>query len=116
FALAASGLTERAARAEGMSYVVGEVEIPDKHPPTMPGIRRIKMKLIFDAKTETLVGGQLGGSHVVGEIANIIATMIRKRMTVDEVATAQVGTHPLLTAPPAFYHIAQAAEDARAKL
>jgi len=115
-ALAASGLTERVARAEGIRYVVGSVEIPDKHPPTMPGIRRIKMKLMFDAKTETLIGGQLSGSYVVGEIANIIATMIRKKMTVDEVATAQVGTHPLLTAPPAFYHITQAAEDARAKL
>ncbi|WP_456487394.1 hypothetical protein [Candidatus Alkanophaga liquidiphilum] len=50
---------------------------------------------------------------MVGEIANIIGTMIRKRMTVDEAATAQVGTHPLLTAPPAFYHIIQTAENAR---
>ncbi|MDF2954444.1 MAG: Dihydrolipoamide dehydrogenasecomponent of pyruvate/2-oxoglutarate dehydrogenase complex [Candidatus Alkanophagales archaeon MCA70_species_2] len=112
-ALAVSGLTEKAAEAEGIKYVVGSVEIPDKHPPTMPGIKRIRMKLLFDAKTETVIGGQLSGGYVVGEIANIIGTMIRKRMTVDEAATAQVGTHPLLTAPPAFYHIMQAAENAR---
>ncbi len=115
-ALAMSGLCERTAKEEGIKYVAGAAEIPDKHPPSMPGMRRIKAKLLFNAATQEIIGGQLAGSYVVGEIANILAIMIQNRMKVDDVATAQIGTHPLLTAPPVFYHIAEAAEDARTKL
>ncbi|GFO96238.1 FAD-dependent pyridine nucleotide-disulfideoxidoreductase [groundwater metagenome] len=115
-ALSMSGLSERAAKEESIKYVVGVAEIPDKHPPSMPGMRRIKTKLLFNAETQEITGAQFAGSYVVGEIANIVAIMIQNRMKIDDVATAQIGTHPLLTAPPVFYHIAQAAEDAKTKL
>jgi hypothetical protein len=49
-------------------------------------------------------------------MANLIATMIQAEMTADEIATFQMGTHPLLTASPVAYQLVNAAEIALAKM
>jgi len=115
-AFGVAGLTEKAAKEEGIRYIVGNATIPDKHPPAMPGMTRIKMKFLFEEEEGEIIGAQLCGSHIVGELANMVTLAIENRMTIDEVATFPAATHPCITAPPAFYHLTQAAEDARMKI
>jgi len=46
----------------------------------------------------------------------IIGFAIQNRMTVSSVLTAQIGTHPLLTAPPTEYPLIKAAAIAVKKI
>jgi len=114
-ALCAVGLTEKAARDAMHEPVIGVAAAPDKHPSSMPGASELRVKLVFDKATGEMLGGQIYGGLTVGEVGNVLAAMIQKRMTVDEVVTLQMGTHPMLTCSPITYQIVRAAEDAQVK-
>ena len=116
FALAAAGLTEKAAKEAGFDIVIGEAAAVDKHPGSIPGAKEVKTKLLFDKETGKIIGGELSGGITTGEMANIIAALIQSEMTADEVATFQMGTQPCLTASPIVYQIVNAAEQALTKL
>jgi pyruvate/2-oxoglutarate dehydrogenase complex dihydrolipoamide dehydrogenase (E3) component len=105
-----AGIGEKSAREAGIAYVVGEAEASDKHPGSLPGAKPTRVKLIFRKYAETIIGGQACGGDEVGEMANLIAAMIQTEMTADEIATFQMGTHPLLTASPVAYQLVNAAE------
>ncbi len=111
-AMCAAGLTEKAARDAMYEPIVGIAMGPDKHPASMPKTTEMKVKLVFDKATGELLGGQVCCGPTSGEVANILAAMIQKRMTMEEIATFQMGTHPALTGSPITYQIANAAEDA----
>ena len=64
----------------------------------------------------TLIGGQVCGGDTVGELVNLIAAMIQAEMSADQIATFQMGTHPLLTASPIAYQLVNAAEIALGKM
>lgn len=110
FALAAAGLTESMAQRLGYDYVTGYSEGPNRHPGGMPGMKPLKAKLIFERRTGVLLGGELLGSAVVGELVNMLSACIGKKMTFDDIAAFQIGTHPALTASPIAYQIVNAAE------
>ncbi len=105
-----AGIGEKTALEAGMAYVVGEAESPDRHPGGLPGAKPTKVKLIFRKYSETLIGGEACGGDSVGAEINLLATMIQAEMTADEIATFQMGTHPLLTASPVAYQVVNAAE------
>ena len=105
-----AGIGEKTAQEAGMAYVVGEAESPDRHPGGLPGAKPTKVKLIFRKYSETLIGGEACGGDSVGAEINLLATMIQAEMTADEIATFQMGTHPLLTASPVAYQVVNAAE------
>ena len=111
-----AGLTEKAARDLGFDLVIGEAAAVDKHPGTMPGARELRVKLIFDRSSAKLIGGEACGGITAGEIANVMAQAITGEMTWDDMAVAQIGTHPALTASPLVYQIVNAAEEAVTKL
>jgi NADH oxidase (H2O2-forming) len=111
-----AGLTERGARELGFDLVIGEAAAVDRHPGAMPGARELRVKLIFDRNSARLIGGEACGGVTAGEIANVMAQAISGRMTWDDMAVAQIGTHPALTASPLVYQIVNAAEEAVAKL
>ncbi|HPQ68152.1 MAG TPA: FAD-dependent oxidoreductase [bacterium] len=113
FALACAGLTKEMALKAGYDIVIGAAEGPNRHPGGMPGAQPIKVKLIFERRTGILLGGQLMGGEACGEIVNIISACIQKRMTFDDIATFQIGTHPALTASPIAYQLVNAAESAQ---
>jgi len=115
-AVGVAGLTERAARDLGFDLVIGEAAAVDRHPGTMPGARELRVKLIFDRSSAKLIGGEACGGITAGEIANIMAQAIAGEMTWDDMAAAQIGTHPALTASPLVYQIVNAAEEAVTKL
>jgi len=109
-AFAAAGLTEASAKEKGYRIVVGEAEGPNRHPGCMPGAALLKVKLVFEAGTRTLLGGQISGARSGGELINAISACIHQRMTADDIATFQTGTHPALTASPIAYQLVNAAE------
>ncbi|CAD5243644.1 NAD(P)/FAD-dependent oxidoreductase [Thermococcus camini] len=114
--LAAAGLTEEAARREGFEVIVGYGKGPDRHPAKFPDTSMVTVKLIFSRDRGAILGAQIAGGKSVGEMINILALAIQKRLTASELYTLQIATHPLLTASPVGYQILQAAEDALAKL
>lgn len=115
-AFAAAGLTEEQAKKQGYNIVVGESEAINRHPGGMPGAENMKVKLIFEAGTQVILGGQICGAKSGGELINAVSAFIHQRMTVNDLATFQLGTHPALTASPIAYQLVNAAEMAIKKL
>jgi NADH oxidase (H2O2-forming) len=109
-AFAAAGLTEVEARKKGYTIIVGEAEAVNRHPGCMPGAEAMKVKLIFEAGSRVILGGQVSGARSGGELINAISACINQRMTADDIATFQTGTHPALTASPIAYQLVNAAE------
>jgi NADPH-dependent 2,4-dienoyl-CoA reductase/sulfur reductase-like enzyme len=115
-AIGAAGLTEARARENGNEVVCGTVEVSNRHPGGMPGAAMLKVKLVFDAKSRQLLGGQVRGTEAAGEVVNAIAAFIQRRASVEDVALFQMGTHPALTASPLMYPVMSAAEAAAGKM
>ena len=113
--LGSAGLTENAAEKEGFEIVTGNAEGVDKHPGTLPGASKIKLKLIFSKNSGIILGGQVAGGISCGEIINLIGIAIQKRMSFVELETLQMATHPFLTSAPTVYPVVLAAQNASAK-
>ena len=109
-AMGTAGLTESMAKDRGYQVVTGTVETPNRHPGCMPGAAPVKVKLVFERHSQVLLGGQVRGSVSVGELINTIAACVQKRMTAEDIAMFQMGTHPALTASPIAYPLVNAAE------
>jgi pyruvate/2-oxoglutarate dehydrogenase complex dihydrolipoamide dehydrogenase (E3) component len=109
-AFAAAGLTRSQAMDRGYDVIVGEAESVNRHPGCMPGACNLKVKLLFEAGNQVLIGGQVTGAKSGGELINTISACIHQRMTADDIATFQTGTHPALTASPIAYQLVNAAE------
>ena len=105
-----AGLTEKIAKEYGYDIAIGQAESPNRHPGGMPGMAKMKVKLVFNKKSGEIIGGQIRGGHSVGEMANTISACIQKKMTADDIATFQLGTHPAVTASPIAYQLVNAAE------
>ena len=114
--LGSAGLTETSAKKEGFEIIVGNTEGVDKHPKSLPGANKIKVKLIFARQSGILMGGQVSGGISAGEIINIIGMGIQQRVSLTELETLQMATHPYLTSAPTMYPIVLAAQDALGKI
>jgi len=115
-AFATAGLTEALAARHGYNYVVGAAEAPNRHPGGMPGMQAMKVKLVFEKRTGVILGGQVMGDKAAGEVINAISACVQRRMTAEDIAMFQTGTHPALTASPIAYQFVNAAEAAIAAL
>jgi len=109
--LAGAGLTETRARKEGLNVLVKTVTAPDKHPGALPGTRQVTAKFIFSKCNQQILGGQLAGGLSVGEMINVVGTVIQAKMTAPEVLSMQIGTHPLMTPPPTAYPLVVASHN-----
>lgn len=115
-AFAVAGLTTAQALEKGYDIVMGESEAPNRHPGCMPGGALLKVRLLFETGSQILIGGQVTGAKSGGELINAISACIHQRMTADDIATFQTGTHPALTASPIAYQLVNAAETAIGEL
>jgi len=104
-----AGLTESRARKEGFDIVTGDFEGMDKHPGSLSGTKKQKVKLIVGKESGIILGGEVAGGLTVGELTNTLGFIIQNRMDINSILTAQIGTHPLLTASPAAYPLLKAA-------
>lgn len=111
-----AGLTETIARKEGFDIVVGKFEGIDRHPGTLKDTHKQFVKLIVGREAGVILGGEVSGGLSVGELTNTIGIIIENRMPINSLLTAQIGTHPLLTASPAGYPLIKAAEDASSQI
>jgi pyruvate/2-oxoglutarate dehydrogenase complex dihydrolipoamide dehydrogenase (E3) component len=105
-----AGLTESVARKEGFDIVTGTFEGIDKHPGALPNTHKQVIKLIAAREGGLILGGEVIGGPSTGELTNIIGLVIQNKMTVNSILTAQIGTHPLVTASPTAYPLIKAAE------
>ncbi len=110
FALACAGLTANMAEQAGYDHVTGSAKGLNRYPDCMPGAENVKIKFVFERRTGVLLGGQLMGGKAVGEMINVVSACIQKKMTFDDIAAFQIGTHPALTASPVAYQLVDAAE------
>lgn len=89
-----TGLSEAEAGALGIQ--VGTVFITDKnHTSYYPGQEAIGVKLIYDANTKVLLGGQVVGKYDAVQRTNVLAAAIFGKMT-----TKELGMLDLCYAPP----------------
>ena len=116
-AVAAAGLTTKAATDEGIDFVVGEAMSPNRHPGHLPGaIPDMKIKLLFRKDNGEVIGGHVSGGEAASDMVNIIAVAIQAHLTAEQLAIMQYATHPLMTSSPLTYHVMLAAENAAIKL
>ncbi len=105
-----AGLTEFVAKREGFDIVTGEFEGIDKHPGSLADTNKQLIKLIVARDSGIILGGEVVGGPSTGELTNILGLAIQNKMTINCLLTCQIGTHPLVTAPPTAYPIIKAAE------
>ncbi len=115
-ALATAGLTESMAEDMGYDVIAVSIAGPNRHPGIMPGAAQTKVKMVFERHSGVALGGQVMGDSTAGEIINAISACVQSRMTAEEIAMFQIGTHPALTASPIAYHVVNAAEMAVGKM
>jgi len=113
---ASTGMTCRTCQKEGFRYVTATAVAPDRHPGMLPGASELKVKLVFADRSGIILGGQVSGGPSVGELINMIALAIQKKVTVRELDMMQIATHPLLTSAPTVHPVINAAHQALAKL
>lgn len=109
-ALATPGLTEAMAKERGYDVIAVTINGPNRHPGVMPGGADTKVKMVFERNSGLILGGQVMGDAAAGEIINAISACVQSRMTAEDIAMFQIGTHPALTASPIAYHMVNAAE------
>ena len=111
-----AGITEAQAEAENFNIVTGTFQGIDRHPGTLQDTHTQFVKLIVGKESGVILGGEVMGGLSIGELTNTIGIIVQNKMTLNSLLTAQVGTHPLLTASPAGYPLIKAAENASTKL
>ncbi|MDY0151693.1 MAG: FAD-dependent oxidoreductase [Candidatus Cloacimonas sp.] len=113
---ASAGAIEQTAVEMDIDYINGEFEDVDRHPESIADASKLWISLIVSPKTGVIIGGEICGGKSAGEIINIISLAIQKGVTVYELVSYQIGTHPLLTPAPTKYVLIKAAEVAMAKI
>ena len=111
-----AGMTCRNCEREGFRYISATAAAPDRHPGVLPGASELKVKLVFADRSGIILGGQMSGGSSVGELINMVALAIQKKVTVRELDMMQIATHPLLTSSPTVHPLINAAHQALAKM
>ena len=91
---AVTGLTEERAKALNINYKTSFISnFNQTH--YYPGREKVYIKLVYDADTKVLLGGQVAGYKDAVQRANVLATAITAKMT-----HTQLGMLDLCYAPP----------------
>ena len=112
----ATGLTETDAKRHGFETVCAVVDSRSKHA-MIPGMLPWQIKLVFDKKTQMLIGGQIV-SHTIGPSREIdaISAFILGRKTIGDLTTFTSACNPDISSEPSAEPITIAAEQALQKL
>ncbi|MBN2016985.1 MAG: FAD-dependent oxidoreductase [Candidatus Cloacimonetes bacterium] len=113
---ASAGAIEQTARDANVQFVIGRAQDVDRHPGNLPGVNQLIVKLIVSPENGEIIGGEILGGKSVGEMINTVSLAIQKAVTVYELVSFQIGTHPLLTTAPTKYLLIKAAENAIANI
>jgi NADPH-dependent 2,4-dienoyl-CoA reductase/sulfur reductase-like enzyme len=113
---ASAGAIKQACESAGIKYICGEFEDVDRHPESIADVSKLWVSLTVSPSTGLIIGSEIWGGKSVGEMINIVGLAIQKGVTVYELISYQIGTHPLLTTAPTKYVLIKAAEDAINKI
>ena len=112
----ATGFTEEAAAAEGFDTVCAAVDSRSKHG-MIPGMKPWRIKLVFDRKTEKVIGGQIVGHAVsAGREIDAVSAFILGGQTISGLTTFASACNPDISSEPSMEPITIAAEQALQKL
>ncbi|MFW5789355.1 MAG: NAD(P)/FAD-dependent oxidoreductase [Spirochaetota bacterium] len=111
-----AGVTAAAARQAGIRIVTGSFTGVDRHPGALNSSHKQTVSLVAARDSGTVIGGGVIGGLSAGEITNVLGLVIQNRMSICDLLTSQIGTHPCLTASPAAYPLIKAAESVAASM
>ena len=115
-AMAAAGVNEKSALVANIEFITAQFSAVDRHPGTIKDASPLTTKLYVSPSDGTILGGEVWGGKSSGEIINTIGLAIQEELTVYEVISFQIGTHPLLTSAPTMPVFIKAAELALSKI
>ena len=114
--VSATGFTEEAASKEGFETVCAVVDSRSKHG-MIPGTKPWKIKLVFDKKTQKIIGGQIVSYSVPpSREIDAISAFILGRKTISDLTTFMSACNPDISSEPSLEPISVAAEQALQKL
>ncbi|NLB75824.1 MAG: FAD-dependent oxidoreductase [Crenarchaeota archaeon] len=90
-----TGLTETAAKRNGMEVVTGSISSKTKAD-YFPGAKPIKVKLVVEKESQRIIGAQVIGGEEVTQRINCLSFAIQQCMTVRELAKADTAYAPPL--------------------
>ena len=114
--MASAGVNENTASEAGVEFLTANFSDVDRHPGTLDDTMPLTVKLFASVSDGSILGGEVWGGKSSGEIINTISMAIQKRVTVYELVSFQIGTHPLLTTAPTKNVLIKAAEGIIAQL
>lgn len=114
--MAAAGLNENTGNAAGVEFLSAKFADVDRHPGTLSDTMPLTVRLFASKSDGSILGGEVWGGKSSGEIINTISLAIQKRVTVYELISFQIGSHPLLTTAPTKTVMIKAAEGIIAQL
>jgi len=115
-AMASAGVNEKNATSGNIKFITASFTGVDRHPRGISDATPLTVKLYVSPIDGSILGGEIWGGESVGELINIIGLAIQKGVTIYELISYQIGTHPLLTGAPTIPVIIKAAEDALIKI
>lgn len=103
--IAGTGLTETAAKDEGME--VEAVTIEDSYRPEfMPTAEKVQLKVVYEHDSRRIVGAQLMSKAELTQSINTLSVCIQNRMTVDQLAFIDFFFQPHYNKPWNFLNTA----------
>ncbi len=108
--MASAGVNDTNANEANIEYVSATFSDVDTHPGNFQETKSLSVKLFASPLDGTILGGEVWGGKSSGEIINTISLAIQKGVTVFELVSFQIGSHPLLTAAPTKTVLIKAAE------
>jgi len=109
---ASAGAKENEAEQANISYICSTFSDIDRHPGTFSDTKKLTVKLVVMPEDGQIIGGEVIGSKSSAELINLISLAIQKNVTVYELISFQIGSHPLLSGAPTKTALIKAAENA----
>ena len=94
--ISCTGYNSAAAERNGFKVVTGRANMVIK-PGWMPGAKDISVKLVVDAGTGRVLGGQAIGEEGAAWRMNVVAMAIKQRMTIQEFSTIELAYCPAVS-------------------
>ena len=111
-AVASAGITESAAKAEGIAVVSAKKDAMSKHS-MLKGKKPYTVKLVFSKDDARIIGGQIvSSSECPARYIDVIALAIRSKLTALDLATFRCAGQPELSPEPSAEPISIAADQA----